>query len=277
MAAGDEYRKASHRQWDAVAPAWYTWRETIDGWLGDATELMLDAAGVVDGAIVLDVAAGAGGQSVAAARRGAHVIAVDFSSALVEFAARVADDAHVPLETRVCDGEQLDVATGAVDAVICRLGFQYFSDAAQGLREAFRVLRPGGRLGALAFTSVERNAFVAVPIGKLSAAAGRQAAPAESPGPFALAAGRFEVAAADAGFQDVTTTAVQAPLRLADAAQCIRFEQEAFGALRELADTLSPSRRSEVWQEIEVALADFEEDDRFAGPCELLLLSATKP
>lgn len=277
VAGGDGYREVSRRQWDAVAPAWYAWRHTVERWLGRATELMLDAARVGHGVRVLDVAAGAGGQSIAAARRGARVVAIDFSAALLAVAARVAEEATVQLETLVRDGEQLGIATGSVDAVISRLGFQYFADPVQGVREAFRVLRPGGRFSAITFTTAGRNGFVAVPVGILRAAAGREPPAPGAPGPFALADGRFEAALAAAGFVEVTGQAIPAPLRLASAAECIRFEQEAFGALRELAAVLPPARGAEVWGEVEDALASFVEDGRFAAPCELQLVSAVRP
>jgi ubiquinone/menaquinone biosynthesis C-methylase UbiE len=68
----------------------------IDRWLGPATEVMLDMAGIRKGSRVLDVAAGAGGQSLTAARRagdGGSVLATDISLNLVDFAARRAREA----------------------------------------------------------------------------------------------------------------------------------------------------------------------------------------
>ena len=73
---------------------------------------MLDAAGVTTGSRVLDVAAGAGGQSLAAARRvgpTGHVLATDISPAILEYAAKAATDAGLAnVTTRELDGEQLD-------------------------------------------------------------------------------------------------------------------------------------------------------------------------
>ena len=63
------YKKTTRAQWEDAADAWHRWGPTIEDWLGAATERMLSAAGVTAGSEVLDVAAGAGGQSFAAARR----------------------------------------------------------------------------------------------------------------------------------------------------------------------------------------------------------------
>jgi 2-polyprenyl-3-methyl-5-hydroxy-6-metoxy-1,4-benzoquinol methylase len=71
------YKETTRQQWQEAALAWHRWDPVFDRWLGPATELMLDLAGVGAGTRVLDVAAGSGGQSIAAAQRGAVVLATD--------------------------------------------------------------------------------------------------------------------------------------------------------------------------------------------------------
>jgi hypothetical protein len=138
---------------------------------------MLDMAGVAPSARVLDVTAGAGGQRLASARRvgpDGHVLATDISSNILAYAERSARDAGLHhVETRVVDGEQLDVPPGTFDAVISRVGFIYFPDqhaAFVGVRRApfrARVLRgpaPDAR-GAgrpdreAAWSEIERELF----------------------------------------------------------------------------------------------------------------------
>jgi len=63
------YKRTTTDQWQTAAEPWHRWGPTLEAWLGEATEAMLDMAGVGPGARVLDVAAGAGGQTLAAARR----------------------------------------------------------------------------------------------------------------------------------------------------------------------------------------------------------------
>jgi ubiquinone/menaquinone biosynthesis C-methylase UbiE len=140
----------------------------IESWLGEATEAMLDLAHVAEGMRVLDVAAGAGGQTLAAARRvGAEgsVLATDISPNILSFAERSAQEAGLMnVATGVMDGEQLDVDAGFYDAVISRVGFIYFPDqnaALTGMREA---LRPGGRLAGVVYSTPEANRFFSIPI-----------------------------------------------------------------------------------------------------------------
>ena len=77
------YKAATRAQWDAAADAWHAWGPVLERWLGPATDLMLDLAGVSPGDRVLDVAAGAGGQTLSAARRvgpAGAVLATDISA-----------------------------------------------------------------------------------------------------------------------------------------------------------------------------------------------------
>lgn len=76
------YKRTTRQQWQDAAEAWHRWGPTIEDWLGEATKRMLDTAHVSAGSRVLDVAAGAGGQSLLAARRvgpTGHVLATDIS------------------------------------------------------------------------------------------------------------------------------------------------------------------------------------------------------
>ena len=104
----------------------------LENWLGESTTLMLDAAGITTGSTVLDIAAGAGGQSLAAARRvgpTGHVLATDISPAILDHAAAAAAaEGLTNVATRELDGERLDVDPASFDAVISRLGLIYFPD-----------------------------------------------------------------------------------------------------------------------------------------------------
>ena len=162
-------------------------------WLGEATELMLDQAGVGPGSRVLDVAAGAGGQTLTAARRTGPegvLLATDISEPLIE---RVRADAlahevsHV--YAAVADAAALDFMPGAFDAAICRLGLMHLPDVAAALRGVRLALRPGGRFSAIVYDAPEHN---------------------------------LRAVLEDAGFADVEVEAVDAPLRLPDDV-CVPF------------------------------------------------------
>jgi len=175
---------------------------------------MLDLAGVREGSRVLDIAAGSGGQSVSAARRGATVLATDISSNILDEAAAAARAAGVAnVATRVMDGESLDVEPGSFDAAISRLGLMYLPDKQAALAQAAAALRQGGRYAALVFAEPEHNRFFSVPISIIRKNAELPPPAPGLPGPFsAVGLGAMLEAA---GFVDVEVHRVEAPLELA--------------------------------------------------------------
>jgi SAM-dependent methyltransferase len=242
---------------------------------------MLDAAGITDGTRVLDVAAGAGGQTLAAARRAGptgHVLATDISPTILEYAAKAATDAGLAnVTTRELDGEHLDVDEAGFDAVISRVGLIYFPDQQAALSGMRRALRPGGRVAAVVYSTADRNGFFAIPVGIIRRRAQLPPPAPGQPGPFSLGApGVAEAAFAAAGFRDITVETVPSPVRMASAAECVRFERESFGALHQMLGGLTEAERQEAWAEIEQALGEFEGPGGFEGPCEMLVVAATR-
>ncbi len=278
---GQQYKATTRQQWEDAADAWDAWSPVLESWLGGATEAMLDAVDWRSGSKVLDVAAGAGGQTIAAARRaGAEgsVVATDISPTILSYAAKRAAEAGLAnVDTVEADGEGLDFADQGFDAVISRVGLIYFPDQQRALAGMRAALRDGGRVGAIVYSTPANNEFFSVPVSIIRDRAQLPAPQPGQPGPFSLGApGVLEQAFADAGFRDIEVQTVAAPLRMATAAECTRFERESFGALHQMLSGLPEADRDSVWQEIEEALGQFEGPDGFVGPCELLVGSATK-
>jgi ubiquinone/menaquinone biosynthesis C-methylase UbiE len=275
------YKATTREQWEAAAEAWHRWDPLLEQWLGTATQRMLDAAGVATGAHVLDVAAGAGGQSLAAARRTGptgRVVATDISPAILRYAAQSAAQAGVAIETRELDGEAVGAPQiGSFDAVISRLGLIYFPNQHRALSGMRQVLRERGRFGAIVYSTPERNEFFSIPV-RIIRTRAQLAPPAPGqPGPFSL--GTPDVlkgVLSEAGFRDVSVQALEAPLRLPSAAECVRFQRESFGALHQMLSSLPAGEQAAVWREIEDALARFETNGGFIGPCELLIVGAAR-
>ena len=276
------FKETTRVQWDQAAEAWNRWGGLLARWLGPATELMLDMTHVRHGSRVLDVAAGAGEQTLVAARRAGaagHVLATDISAHILKYAevnARLAGLANV--ETRVADGECLDeIVADPFDAVISRVGLIYFPDQGRALAAMRHHLRPGGRIGAIVYSSADRNGFFSVPVSIIRRRAQLPPPAPGQPGPFSL--GDPTVLAqrlAGAGFRDVQIERVAAPLRLSSALECLQFEQESFGALHQMMAGLAPAEQDTTWAEIEDALLQFERDGQFEGPCEMLVAAATR-
>ena len=264
------YKETTRAQWQDAASAWHSWDPVFDRWLGPATELMLDLAGVAAGTRVIDIAAGSGGQSIAAGRRGATVLATDISSNILEEAARAARAAGIStIGTRVVDGEDLDVEPGTFDAAISRLGLMYMPDKQGALAQARRALRDGGKYAAVVFAEPDRNEFFSLPIGIIRRRAELPPPAPGLPGPFSCATLGEQLETA--GLRDVEVQRIEAPLELASAAECTKLERESFGALHQMLAGLSQDEQQDAWREIEAALGQFETADGFRGPCELLV------
>lgn len=276
------YKRTTTDQWQTAAEPWHRWGPTLEAWLGAATETMLDMAGVGPGSRVLDVAAGAGGQTLAAARRvgpDGHVLATDISSNILAFAEHNAREAGLhQVETRVVDGEQLDVPSGTFDAAISRVGFIYFPDQDTAFAGMRRALRSGGRLAGIVYSTPEANRFFSIPIQIIRGRAQLPAPAPGQPGPFSLGApGVIETVYERAGFTDVEVRRVAAPVRLPSTAEYVRFARESFGALHQMLAGLAEAEREEAWSEIERELSQYETAEGFEGPCELLVAVGTAP
>jgi ubiquinone/menaquinone biosynthesis C-methylase UbiE len=271
------FKTTTRAQWQAAAEAWHRWGPFLGDWLGEATETMFDLARIGPGSRVLDVAAGAGEQSISAARRvgeGGHVLATDIAPALLERAAADARAAGLSnVETRELDGEALDaLPAGFFDAAISRVGLIYFPDQQRALAGMCRALRPGGRVAAIVYSTPERNAFFSIPVKIIRERAKLPPPLPGQPGPFSLGAeGVLEAAFAKAGLRDIEVRKVPSPVKLPSAAECVRFERESFGALHQMMVALSEAERAQAWQAIEEALRAFETGDGFVGPCEMLV------
>ena len=276
------YKRTTKEQWDAAAEAWDRWGPTLRAWLGPATERMFELARVSAGRRVLDVAAGAGDQTLQAALRvgpQGSVLATDISPAILDYAAKEASRAGLKnVETKVMDGENLTLDDASFDVVVSRVGLIYFPDQQRALREMRRVLVPGGRVAAIVYSTAEKNGFFSVPVSIVRRHAKLGPPLPGQPGPFSLgAAGVLEEAFTRAGFRDVVVEGVPAPLRLSSAAECLRFEQESFGALHQMLSSLDRAGRDAAWAEVATALARFEDGaGRFVAPCELLVAVGTK-
>src|SRR5918998_921629 len=277
-----KYKETTRDQWQSAAEPWYRWGPTVDEWLGEATETMLDMAGVGPGGRVLDVAAGAGGQTIAAAKRveaSGYVLATDISSNILDFASEAARREGLGnVQTRVMDGESLEeLEEESFDAVISRVGLIYFPDQHKALSGMRRALKPGGRIASIVYSTAENNKFFSIPVSIIRKRAQLPPPLPGQPGPFSLGGvGVLEEVFKSAGLIEVHSQVLSAPLHLPSAAECVRFERESFGALHQMLSGLDDAQREAAWAEIEQELRKFEGPDGFQGPCELVVGSGVK-
>ena len=115
-------------------------------------ELLSEAADVCAGEKVLDVAAGNGNATLAAARRFATVTSTDYVPALLERGRIRAEAERLEVTFEVADAEALPYPAANFDVALSTFGVMFAPDHEQSARELMRVCRPGGRIGLASWT-----------------------------------------------------------------------------------------------------------------------------
>ena len=117
-----------------------------------AGESLAEAADVRAGERVLDVAAGNGNATLAAARRFADVTSTDYVPALLDKGRERARAENLSVRFQVADAEAMPFQDESFDVVLSTFGVMFAPDQKRAAREMLRVLRPGGRVGLANWT-----------------------------------------------------------------------------------------------------------------------------
>lgn len=275
-------KDAMREQWNLQAKGWSDSAAVIRPWLHDATQAMLGMAGIKAGSYVLDVAAGAGDQTLDIAKRvgtAGSVLATDLSPNILLFASeRAAQAGYRNVDTRVSDGENLQVEDSIFDAAICRLGLMFFNNPLQGLREMLRAVKPGGGVCSMVFSTPQANPCVAILMSTALKHAGLPPRDPYQPGGL-LSLGKpglIDDLFQQAGFRQIATTKVAAPFRLAAVKDYLDFIKTSAAPIVQILQHLERPKREAAWAEVEEKLSQFETGAGWEGPNELLLTAAQR-
>jgi ubiquinone/menaquinone biosynthesis C-methylase UbiE len=250
--------------WNSIADGWHAWIPNMREWYLPATNLMLDLSRLEFGGRVLDIAAGDCDQSMAAAKRvgpTGHVLAIDIAEELLDLGAKFARDAGFQnIETRVMDGGNLDLPDASFDAVICRFALMYLDDPVSGLRGMKRVLKPNGRVSVVVYGMNGSPEFSrAVSVVRQRVGIPQVQSPAHSLGEEAV----LRQSLVEGGFSEVVTHALDLPMHMASAEECVRYLQSTSPTLKELTSSLSQDERKKIWDEVREVLTVFEDTQGF--------------
>jgi SAM-dependent methyltransferase len=134
----ERFRHFEHAGWESI-PSQYD--DAFGRLTTQAIDRLLDAVKLKKGSNFLDIACGPGYVAAAAAKRGATVLGVDFSAAMLAHAR----ERQPGIEFREGDAEQLPLGNGLFDAAAMNFGILHLGQPEKALMEACRVLRSGGR------------------------------------------------------------------------------------------------------------------------------------
>src|SRR5690606_19734598 len=254
----------------------------IHRWLAAATETMLDLAAVGPGGRVLDVAAGAGDQTLAIARRvgpAGRAPGNDPSPALLALSRpRVRKAGFDGLETMAGDAESLRLDPESFDVAVCRLGLMLLPRPVNALRAMRQALVPGGRVCSLVFGRPDRNPCVAI---LMKTAVEHAGVPMPDPGRpgglFSLGMpGALERIHEEAGFGEIAVSVAEAPFELPSAGHYIDFIRSSASPIQQILAPLDAGRQQAAWNDMRERLERFRDGDCWVGPNELLLVSARR-
>jgi ubiquinone/menaquinone biosynthesis C-methylase UbiE len=281
---GDPKRSKGHasesERWNAIAEGWHKWIPMMRAWYAPATELMLDLARIGPGSHVLDIAAGDGDQSLAAAARvgtNGYVLAIDRASKLLAIAGQSAKEAGLSnLETRLMDGENLTLPDASFDAVICRFALMYFSDPVLGLQGIKRVLKPGGWLSVVVYGENGSPEF-SLALSTVRRWMGLKDQDSKSAAHSLGTPGVLEQLFTTAGYSAIEVHALTLPVRMASVAECVDYLQNTSPTLRELLRSFSVEARSDAWQAVKKAVSEFESPTGFEVQHRVLVAGGSAP
>ena len=115
-------------------------------------EQLAEALDLRAGQTVLDIAAGNGNVTLAAARRWCDVTSTDYVESLLARGRKRADADGFRIDFRVADAEQLPFEDGSFDAVVSTFGAMFSPDQDSTASEMLRVCRSGGKIGLANWT-----------------------------------------------------------------------------------------------------------------------------
>ena len=267
-------RRIQRYGWDKAAAAYEAgWRDS----LLHVQSRLIEVAAVQPGEAILDIACGTGLVTFPladAATTSGRVVATDISQAMVDTIRRESEKRGLrQIEAFRADAEALkDVSDNRFDLVTCALGFMYFPEPDQALKEIYRVLKPGGRI-VIAVWGARRNCGWA----EIFPIVDRHVQSAVCPMFFHLGTGRaLAWQMENAGFGSVADERLSTDLPYADG------EAAADAAFVGGPVALAYSRfddgvRLQVRSEYMASISAYRSDDGYRIPGEFVVASGIKP
>jgi len=242
----EEERAASRERWENIAPGWESGAEAFHAGALPVAHWMVDKLEPQPGQTILELAAGRGDVGFLAAELlhpGGKLISSDGAEAMVEVARRRAQRLGIDnVEFKPIDLEWIDAKLATIDGLLCRFGYMHAVDPEHALREARRVLRPGGRAVIAVWAAPEENVWLSA-IPQAAEALGLAAPKAEGePGAFALSApGRVEELLEDAGFDVPVVEPIDLTFTAPDLDAWWETQRAMSSSMRPLIASLSPA------------------------------------
>jgi SAM-dependent methyltransferase len=251
----DELRAEILGRWDRAAPGWGKHAERMRAFGMPVSVWMIEQAHLSPGQRVLELAAGPGDTGFLAAeliRPGGTLLSTDATETMLEVARARADELGITnVEFQRIELEWIDLDTASVDVVLCKWGLMFAIDPETALREARRVLRPGGRIALAAWDEPPVNEWATIPTQALVELGHAEPPDPDAPGMFILSApGRLQELLESAGFLDVLVESVVTPRSFAGVAEYVAETREVSSTFGHVFEGLTDEEREHVVRRI---------------------------
>jgi len=271
------------RDWDAAADGWHTASPVLRPWLASATRMMFSVAGVAEGHHVLDVAAGAGDQTLQLAERvgpQGRILATDLSPRLLaHLVTSAARAGHANIATRAVDGQLPLEEADYFDGAISRLGIMLMPEPGRCLHSVHRALKPGAQFAALVFAGPQDNPCLEIVMETALRHAGLGPRdPGAAGGLMSLGRpGLLDSMFEAAGFRNVATFRIEAPFHVPSVGDYVAFLKTSAAPVIAILSRLGADAREAAWGDMSEKLARYTDATGWTGPNTLLLTAGRKP
>lgn len=253
--------------------AWATGNYAVVGTtLQIVGEQLCESLDLRAGSQVLDVAAGNGNVSLAAARRFCSVVSTDYVTPLLEAGQARAQAEGLQVHFEHADAENLPYADARFDAVVSTFGVMFTADHARAAGEMLRVCRPGGKIGLANWTP---DSF----IGELFKLIGRHVPPpAGTPSPALWGTTGYLDSLFGQGLRHVRAAHRQFTFRYRSPAHWIEVFRSYYGPIRKAYASLGPDAQQALTAELSQLIASHNRsgDDTLVLPSAYLELVAER-
>ena len=267
----EKFRSFEHAGWESIPSEYH---QAFGSLTIQTIGPLLDAARVKKGMTFLDIASGPGYVAAAAAKRGATVLGMDFSAAMVAHAQQL----HGGIDFREGDAERLPLGNGLFDAAAMNFGILHLGQPQAALTEAYRVLRSGARFAFSVWAKPEESIGFGIVLRAVESYGEPRVELPEGP-PFFRYSDPEECANAllVAGFESPTVTKVSQTWRLA-------AEDGLFNAMKDstvrtagLLRAQKPTVLNKIRDAMRLELEKYTKGDIVELPMPALIASGIKP
>lgn len=239
-----------------------------------SVEALLDDAGVASGHKVLDVATGAGYVAAAAAQRGADPLGIDFSTTQV----RLARARYPSIRFERANAESLPFGPESFDAVVNAFGLCHLPNPDLALREAFRVLKPGGRVAFSVWDQADRVIGIGALYAAIRAHGSMEVGLPAGPSFFLFSSAEQSIQTLrDAGFDSPTFRSVAQVWRASDPDQLFTMLATATVRASATLRAQSSEARQAIREAMRQTISAYRQGTEYVVPMPAVVATAVRP